>query len=79
MHAHKSRHTHALHVHTHNTMYAYVHTGTHYGRKGHLANFVMIGYMIQILQTNLFGLGKELTLMNPIEYGYQKSLLFYLM
>ena len=39
MHAHKSRHTHAHHVHTHNTMYAHVYICTHYGRKGHLAKF----------------------------------------
>jgi len=39
VHAHKPRHTHAAHVHTHNTMYAHVYTCTHYGRKGHLAKF----------------------------------------
>ena len=39
MHAHKSRHTHASHVYTHNTMYVHVYTCTHYGRKGHLAKF----------------------------------------
>jgi len=43
-----------------------------------LQNVVMIGYMIQILQLSLFGLGKVLTPMDPIEYGYQKPLLFYL-
>ena len=44
-----------------------------------LQDFVMIGYMIQILQISLFRLGKILTPMDPKEYGYQKSLLFYLM
>ena len=39
MHAHKSRHTHAPHVHTHNTLYAHVYTCTHCGCKGHLAKF----------------------------------------
>ena len=39
MHAHHTRHTHASHVHTHNTMYAHVYTCTHCGRKGHLAKF----------------------------------------
>ena len=39
MHAHKSQHTHAPHIHTHNTMYAYVYTYKHCGRKGHLTKF----------------------------------------
>ena len=39
LHAHHSRHTHAFHVHTHDTMYARVYTYTHCGRKVHLANF----------------------------------------
>jgi len=39
IHAHKPRHTHAPHVHTHNTMYAHVYTCTHCGRKGHLTKF----------------------------------------
>jgi len=39
MHAHKSRHTLAPHVHTYNNMYAHVYTCTHCGRKGHLAKF----------------------------------------
>ena len=44
-----------------------------------LQNFALIELMIQILQIDLFGLGKVLTPMDPIEYGYQKPLLFYLM
>ena len=44
-----------------------------------LQNFAMIELMIQILQTNLFGLGKVLNLMDPIEYGYQNPPLLYLM
>ena len=39
MHAHHPRHTHASHVHVHNTMYAHVYTCTHCGRKGHLTKF----------------------------------------
>ena len=39
LHAHKPRHTHASHVHVHNTMYAHVYTCTQCGRKGHLAKF----------------------------------------
>ena len=34
MHANRPRHTHAPHVHTHNTLYAHVYTCTHCGRKG---------------------------------------------
>jgi len=76
MHAHHTQHTQAPHIQTHNTMYAHVYTCTHCRRKGRLAKFCYDRYMIQILQIDLFGLGKELTLMNPKEYGY---LLFYLM
>ena len=39
MHAHKPRHTHAHHAHTHDSMYAHVYTCTHCARKGHLAKF----------------------------------------
>ena len=39
MHAHKSRHIHASHAHTHDTMYAPVYICAHCGRKGHLAKF----------------------------------------
>ena len=42
MHAHKPRHTHAPHVHTHNTLYAHVYTCTHCGRKGHVAKFLLL-------------------------------------
>ena len=44
-----------------------------------LQNFVMIEYIIQILQINLFGIGKVLTPMDPKKYGYQNSFLLYLM
>ena len=44
-----------------------------------LQDFVMIGYMMKILQIDLFGFGKELTPMDPKEYGYQRPLLLYLM
>ena len=39
IHAHHSRHTHASHVHTHDTMYAHVYTYIHCGRMGHLTMF----------------------------------------
>ena len=39
LHAHKPWHTHASHVHTHNTMYAHMYTCTHCRRKGHLVKF----------------------------------------
>ena len=39
MHAHPPQHTHASHIHTHDTLYARVYTCAHYGRTGHLANF----------------------------------------
>ena len=76
MHAHKPRHTHASHD---DTRYAHVYTYTHCGRKATLQSFTLIELMTQILQINLFGLGKVLTPMDPIEYGYQNSPLFYLM
>ena len=44
-----------------------------------LQSFVMIEYVMKILQIDLFRLGKVLTPMDPIRYGYQKPLLFYLM
>ena len=79
MHAHKPRHTHAHHDHTHDFMYV-VCTLVHIvDVRAILQNFVMIDKILQILQTNLFGLGKVLTPMDPIEYGYQKPLLLYLM
>ena len=43
-----------------------------------LVNFVMIEYIIQNLQINLFELGKVLTPMDPRKFGYQKPPLFYL-
>ena len=79
IHAHKSRHTHVSHVHTHDTRYAHVYTCTHCGRKGHIVKFTLIELMIQILQIDLFGLGKVLTPMDLIEYGYQNLPLLYLM
>jgi len=39
IHAHKSRHTHASHDHTRDTMYAHVYTYIHCGRTGHLVKF----------------------------------------
>ena len=41
-----------------------------------LLNFAMIRYMMQL---NLFGLGNELTPMDPKEYEYQRPPLVYLM
>ena len=65
MHAHKPGHTHAHHAHTHDYMYANVYTCIHCGRKGHLAKFCYDRIQIQILQINLFWLGKMLTPMHP--------------
>ena len=79
MHAHHTRHTHAPHIHTHNTMYAHVYTCTHCGRKGHLAKFCYDRVHDVNLANRFVGLEKELTPLDPKEYGYQKSLLFYLM
>ena len=39
MHAHLSRHTHAHHARTHDTLYVRVHTCIHCCRKGYLAKF----------------------------------------
>ena len=39
VHANPSWHTHASHIHTHDTMYANMYTYTHCGRKGYLAKF----------------------------------------
>ena len=39
MHPHKSWHTHASYVHTHDSMFAHAYTCTHRGCKGHLAKF----------------------------------------
>ena len=44
-----------------------------------LQSFVIIEYIMKILQIDLFELGKVLTPMDPIKYGYQKPLIFYLM
>jgi len=44
-----------------------------------LKSFVMIEYIIQILQTNLSGLEKVITLMDPKRYGCQNPPLLYLM
>ena len=78
MHAHHTQYTRAPHIHTHDTRYAHVYTCTYCGRKSHLAKFALIKLMIKILQIDLFGLGKVLTPMDPIWYGYQNLLLFYL-
>ena len=39
IHAHKPRHTHAFHVHTHDTLYTSLYTCTNCERKGHHAKF----------------------------------------
>ena len=39
MHVHPSRHTHASHAHTHDSLYARVYVCTHCDRKDHLAKF----------------------------------------
>ena len=77
---HTNHGIHMLPTYIHTTPFMLMCTHVHIADvRATLQNFVIIGYMIQILQTNLFGLGKELTPMDPKEYKYQKSLLFYLM
>ena len=73
MHAHKSWHTHAPHVHTHHTMYAHVYTCTHCGRKGHLAKFYYDRIHDSNLANKFVGLGKELTPMDPKKCGVPKT------
>ena len=58
MYAYKPRHTHASHVHTHDSMYAYVYIVHIVDIRVTLQSFVMIEYILQILQINLFGLEK---------------------
>ena len=43
-----------------------------------LQSFVMIEYIIKNFQTNLFGLRRVLTPMDPRMFGYQNSFLFHL-
>ena len=69
MHAHKPRHTHASHVHTHDTLYASVYTCTHCGHMGHLAKFCYDRINVSNFANKSFGLGKVLTLMDPKRYG----------
>ena len=60
IHIHKTRHIHAHHAHTHD-LYAHVCTLHIVDVRTTLQKFFMIEYIIQILQTSLFGLGKVLT------------------
>ena len=62
--------THAHHAHAHDSMYIHVYTCTHCGRKGHLVKFYYDRIHTSNLQISLFGLGKVLTPMDPIRYGY---------
>ena len=79
IHAHPSRHTHAHHAPTHDFMYVNVYTCAHCGCTGHLAKF----YYDRINNSNFANkfvwVKKGASPMDPIKYGYQKSLLFYLM
>ena len=71
---------HMLLMFTHMTLGMLMFTLVHIvDERASLQNFALIKLMTQILQINLFGLGKVLTPMDPIRYGYQKPLLFYLM
>jgi len=77
--AHPPRRTHASHVHTHDTMYARVHTCTHYGRKGHLAKF----YYDRLNNLNFVSknawVRKGANPSEPKKFRYQNLSLFYLM
>ena len=79
MHAHKTRHTHASHIHTHDTMYAHVYTCTRCGRTGYLAKF----YYDRINDSNFANkfvwVRKGANLHGPKKVGYQNSPLLYLM
>jgi len=79
MQAHKSWHTHASHVHTHNTMYAHVYTYTHCRRKCHLAKFCYDRLNTLNFTNKFVWVRKGANPMDPMRYGYQNSLLFYLM
>ena len=69
MHAHKSWHTHALHIHTHNTMYAHVYTCTHCGRKSHLAKFCYDRIHDSNFVNKFIWVRKMLTPMDPKSMG----------
>ena len=78
MHAHHIRHTHAPHVHTHNTMYAHVYTCTHCGRKGHLAKFCYDRIHDSNFINKFVWVRKGANPHGPKRDGYQNPLLFYL-
>ena len=71
---------HMLHMFTHITLFMLMCTLVHIVNiRATLQDFVMIEYIMKILQIDLLGLGKEVTPMGLKEYGYQRPLLFYLM
>ena len=66
IHVHQSWHTHASHI-THMTSFMLVCTLVHIvDARATLQSFVMIEYIIQILQASLFGLVKVLTTVDLI-------------
>ena len=79
MHAQKPWHTHASHIHTHNTMYAHVYTCTHCGRKGHLTKFCYDRLNTSNFVNKFVWVRKGANPMDSKVYGYQNSPLFYLM
>ena len=79
MYAHHTWHTHAHHAHTHDSKYAHVYTCTYYGRKGHLAKFCYDRVHNVNFANKFVWVRKGANPIDPIEYGYQNSLLFYLM
>ena len=79
MYAHKPWHTHASHVHTHDTIYAHVYTCTHWGRKGHLAKFCYDKLNTSNFANKFVWIRKGANPHKPKRYGYQNPPLFYLM
>ena len=73
------QHTHAHHTHTHDSIYASVYTYTHCGHTDYLAKFCYDKIHALNFAIKNVWLGKVLTLMDPRKFGYQKSLLLYLM
>ena len=79
IHAHQSLHTHASHVHTHDTMYAHVYTCTHCDCTGHLTKFCYNKIRALKFASKNVWVRKGANPHDPIRYGYQNSPLLYLM
>ena len=73
IHAHLSRHTHASHAHTHDTMHAHVYTCTHCGRTGHLAKFCYDRLNTSNVSNKFVWIRKDATLHGPKKVRVPKS------